>query len=880
MLQDAKVEEQASPHGGTKRAASTDDAQSAPADEDVAAEGSLEDANPMLVDPEFYADHAFVVNVSAKLVGDYEISHNHGVWASTKGKQEKIFKAWQDYTGKRRKTPPLLVAASYPPEGNGAKFVHGLMIMTGLPDPEAVERKRQLAMRKRMFERTGEERHRLSEEEEVELRGIWLEPRWGDDFPITWLIYCPDVKNLMRTSYDLSAKTDMAELPPGLAALTIQELKTFMNRENNPYLRKYSGQFIYRRIAEIFAEGGTAPSRPKRQRPHVKIEYDEKPSTPPSPKKTDVLAATPPIDKVLDPGLCEMVDIEKIFGRKGPSPDEWDPTLTDLSFQVIDQDYCDLPSMHAGDIIMEYFVSPVAPVMRLYGATKEGHSVVAQLRGFSPYFFVRVPEEIVELFKYKRYDAEVKAQLDAEAKAALGREDYYDDATLLGQIASQRPVRAACEKFRSTLSKALVNSFDFSAARRYGYAASMEVGAPAAPPTTEPVLKVLLVRRESMVGHEPYLDWFFRITVISPHFVKPCRTILEAGTFRWFEYDPTHPEINVKPRAYQVFEANIPFALRYMIDIGQMGCCWVTIPKGRYVRWACAEKDRATYADIEVLCHDTDVVAHSTDDPKWTGHAPVRSMTFDIECDGRDGRFPRPDIYDGDPVICISCHVSEEVPEQEKQLVGRILFSWGLCAETGVSHMLCYYKRRGEEALASVRDDLLGAEASYRRCGVSRLKDNTVAYWTPRDEATMLVQWRDFMIRVARPHVLSGYNANNFDMPYLLKRAAALGLGEEFDCLGWIKGQRSRIKTRIFSSKAFGSRTNHEINISGRVFVDCLHLIQRQFKQRSYTLNGSSERHLGTDKNGLPKYTKAEMVRHNLFIALSFFSISPPLART
>jgi len=142
---------------------------------------------------------------------------------------------------------------------------------------------------------------------------------------------------------------------------------------------------------------------------------------------------------------------------------------------------------------------------------------------------------------------------------------------------------------------------------------------------------------------------------------------------------------------------------------------------------------------------------------------------------------------------------------------------------------------------------------------VSRIRKGEYAYWTPYDEASMLRQFRDFIIHIARPFVITGYNVNNFDLPYLFKRAAHLGMGSEFDCMGWIKGQRTKVRQKIFSSKAFGSRVNHELNMPGRLVVDALHLIQRNHKQRSYSLNGSLANHLGYDEQGNPKYVKADV---------------------
>jgi hypothetical protein len=324
----------------------------------------IEEDDPFLVDPEIYADHAFLVTVSAENVEDYATSFCHSVWATSNSKTPRLKKAWFDYTSRIRKTPPLLIAASYPPRNAGTKYIHGLMIVTGPGEKY-----------------TGP--------------NIWKEKKWDPwHFPVSWVIHCPDDKNLMNTTYDLNSKTDMTEIQRGLATLTIQELKHYLGRENNPYIRKYCGEHIYKRVEQIFSEGAPA-ARPKKQRPAVKIEYE---TSPPSPKpKADPLPPVPPLGNGIDIELGSMVDVEKIFGRTPPSPDYWDPSLNDLNFQVIDTDYCDLPSMDQGERwSWSTFSSSVAPVLRLFGATKEGHSVVAQVRCFSPYFYVRTPEEVVE----------------------------------------------------------------------------------------------------------------------------------------------------------------------------------------------------------------------------------------------------------------------------------------------------------------------------------------------------------------------------------------------------------------------------------------------------------------------------------------------------
>lgn len=51
-----------------------------------------------------------------------------------------------------------------------------------------------------------------------------------------------------------------------------------------------------------------------------------------------------------------------------------------------------------------------------------------------------------------------------------------------------------------------------------------------------------------------------------------------------------------------------------------------------------------------------------------------------------------------------------------------------------------------------------------------------------------------------------------------------------------------------FSSKAFGQRDSKAVNIDGRLQMDILQVIQRDYKLRSYTLNAVCAQFLGEQK--------------------------------
>lgn len=87
------------------------------------------------------------------------------------------------------------------------------------------------------------------------------------------------------------------------------------------------------------------------------------------------------------------------------------------------------------------------------------------------------------------------------------------------------------------------------------------------------------------------------------------------------------------------------------------------------------------------------------------------------------------------------------------------------------------------------------------------------------EESDMLNAWSS-LIRETDPDILTGYNIINFDLPYLLNRAAALKL-MNFPYLGRSR-EKSTISTTTFQSRAYGKRENKSIKITGRVQFDVL----------------------------------------------------------
>lgn len=62
------------------------------------------------------------------------------------------------------------------------------------------------------------------------------------------------------------------------------------------------------------------------------------------------------------------------------------------------------------------------------------------------------------------------------------------------------------------------------------------------------------------------------------------------------------------------------------------------------------------------------------------------------------------------------------------------------------------------------------------------------------------------------------------------------------------EGVKTEVKNTHFSSKAFGQRDSKETTLDGRLQLDLLQFMQREYKLRSYTLNSVCAQFLGEQK--------------------------------
>jgi DNA polymerase elongation subunit (family B) len=122
-----------------------------------------------------------------------------------------------------------------------------------------------------------------------------------------------------------------------------------------------------------------------------------------------------------------------------------------------------------------------------------------------------------------------------------------------------------------------------------------------------------------------------------------------------------------------------------------------------------------------------------------------------------------------------------------------------------------------------------------------------LAYTT---EKKLLMGFRD-LINELNPHVIIGYNIFNFDIPYLMDRANHKAIYPEWSQQGFAK-EKSGIQREIkWSSSAYKNQEFKFMECEGRLYIDLLPVVQRDFKLNDYKLKTVSTHFIGETKDDL-----------------------------
>lgn len=300
--------------------------------------------------------------------------------------------------------------------------------------------------------------------------------------------------------------------------------------------------------------------------------------------------------------------------------------------------------------------------------------------------------------------------------------------------------------------------------------------------TFEQVKKVEIVEKFEPVGYQKTKTEMLRITTNLPRDVPEIRgeilkiqDVLRAGG------------------DWQVYESDILFRNRFLIDRDLGGMVWVSaegkpVDSIRYLKAGSAGSTRCEKFEC-----GTSILGSELKKVENLAIAPLKYLSFDIECLPLDGGMPSPDVS---PIIMISFSF-EPAYNGHKTLI----------------------------LLAKPAD---GMNGDVIPC---------------KDETEMLNRFFEIFCEYD-PDIVAGYNHQDFDIPYITDRVKALtAKGEVINPVVGRDGSQ-------IGYRKFGLITRTEVK--GRVVVDALPLVRRAFSLKQYTLRAVSKELLSREKLDVP----------------------------
>ena len=302
------------------------------------------------------------------------------------------------------------------------------------------------------------------------------------------------------------------------------------------------------------------------------------------------------------------------------------------------------------------------------------------------------------------------------------------------------------------------------------------------------VTKVEVVEKFEPVGYQKTKKEMLRITTRLPRDVPEIRDdILKIR------------EVMKAEGKWEVYETDILFRNRFLIDKSLGGMVWVSaegkpVDPARYFRAGPSGNSRC-----ENFACDSSIIASGFKRVENLTIAPLKYLSFDIECLPLDGGMPSPDIS---PIIMISFSFEPEY--------------------------------RGHKTLVLVAKPVEGMDADVLSC---------------KDETEMLNRFFEIFCEYD-PDIVVGYNHQDFDIPYITDRVKTLiAKGEAINPVVGRDGSK-------IGYRKFGLITRTEFK--GRVVVDALPLVRRAFSLKQYTLRVVSKELLSREKLDVPPLEMAE----------------------
>ena len=282
----------------------------------------------------------------------------------------------------------------------------------------------------------------------------------------------------------------------------------------------------------------------------------------------------------------------------------------------------------------------------------------------------------------------------------------------------------------------------------------------------------------------------------------------EKKVFHRLSFD-THEECrkthwSLARKGCKIYEANIDPFLRFMHRTGIQSAGWVDT--GDCIR------SFLNNTKIDLFCQNW----KSLKPVDCDDIAPLRIMSFDIECFSDDGSFPDPRKPDN------------------------VVFQIAMTTKT------------------------FGLDIAEKLCLC--LKD-THGHESYQTEKELLERFAEYM-RECDPDIVTGWNIFGFDLEYLVKRMQIAKCKPESYVWGRHKEMTVELVEKKLASGALGSNILKMVPMTGRYVFDLFHDVKREHKLESYSLNNVSKTFLKNEqKNDMPvkeifnRFTEGDPVR-------------------
>lgn len=511
-------------------------------------------------------------------------------------------------------------------------------------------------------------------------------------------------------------------------------------------------------------------------------------------------------------------------------------------------------------------------LLKLFGVTKDSKSVSVTLKGYSPYFYVMIPDNVsnTDLFK-KSFLESIENRLNQVT-------DKFGSCTDPKQAKILELEKRTLESLKKGIKKIIIGDH-----YRFKWF------------TNKKMFRFMKIR--------VYNSYIFR------NLIKYLEKEIEIPNFGKMKLD--------------LYESNIDPIIKMMHDMNAKGCSWVKIPKGKYE----TPEESLSKTQIDIICDYKDLRVLDINTI-----APIRQASFDIEANSSHGDFPlaykdysKPSREVLENYINLINEKKLKHKENE-ELLTKILYTWFVKMfeklkgskneieevtgyhEEDISRVYTKANKKPTEStvimlikliekvlwmsefeyfnekvnkfknrktilsalnrtfkdymlsvagdqviqIGTVVQDFGSKDTLIKWCGTlkgcSKIENAVIECFDSEEE--LILGWVNFMNELD-PDVVFGYNIFGFDFEFMYIRAKELNIEDEFLNLGRNTFERAYFKKQKLASSALGENYLKMIVMDGRINIDLYKVFQGDptNKLDSYKLDYVGEKFLGEHKD-------------------------------